>query len=73
MVFPFSKWLVLIRPVVAGFNRPLTALFRDWQFTPESIDNLWFANGTSEPGIQMESVEAWGRLLEVPVIRAVDK
>ncbi len=24
MVFPFSKWLVLIRPLVAGFKRPLT-------------------------------------------------
>ncbi len=24
MVFPFSKWLVLIRPQVAGFDRPLT-------------------------------------------------
>ena len=29
MVFPFSKWLGLIRPLVAGFNRPLTGFEAD--------------------------------------------
>lgn len=37
-----------------------------------SSDNLWFAQDTSEPDIQGESIRAWGRLLGESVMRTVN-
>ncbi|MFX1767937.1 hypothetical protein PWP93_36315 [Paraburkholderia sp. A1RI-2L] len=34
--------------------------------------NLWWANGTSIPGIQKATLAAWGRLFNLPVVLAVN-
>lgn len=38
-----------------------------------SVDNLWFSKGTSDRSIQSVSVRSFGRLLGVPVLRAVNQ
>ncbi|EAY56064.1 MAG: probable conjugal transfer protein (TraB) [Leptospirillum rubarum] len=38
-----------------------------------SADNLWFSKGTSDRSIQSVSVRSFGRLLEIPVLRAVNQ
>lgn len=38
-----------------------------------AVSNVWWAKGTSIPGIERETSEAWGRLMATPVVIAINR
>jgi hypothetical protein len=55
---------LLIWPVLRSFLYRPTVII--------GASNLWWANGTTIPGIQKATLNAWGRLFSVPVLLSVN-